>query len=109
MELKLQATHFEAFRLTTKIKKHLVIKYFFFFIIGLIFLIIFWVFLSSFGAVFKNTQIVLLKNTLISFSISFIYPFIYNIIPCFFRICSLSNRKNNCSCVYNTNKFLQLL
>ena len=109
MELKMQATHFEAFRLTTKIKKHLVIKYFFFFIIGLIFLIIFWVFLSSFGAVFKNTQIVLLKNTLISFSISFIYPFIYNIIPCFFRICSLSNRKNNCSCVYNTNKFLQLL
>ena len=95
--------------LAEKVKRNLIIKYILFFIIGIAMQIFFWILLSSFGAVFQNTQIVLLKNTLISFGISFIYPFIYNIIPCFFRICSLSNKKTNCSCAYNLNKFLQLL
>ena len=54
MELKMQPTYFEAYQITNKIKKNLVIKYVFFFLLSLIFLFIFWIFLSSFGAVFQN-------------------------------------------------------
>ena len=93
MELKMQPTYMAACNTINKVKKNLIIKHFFFFILGLIFLFVFWVFISSFGAVYQNTQIILLENTLIIFGIALVYPFIYNIIPCLFRLCSLNNKK----------------
>ena len=92
-----------------KVERKLIIKYVIFFIMGIIFLFVFWIFLSSFGAVYQNTQIVLVKNTMISFSISFIYPFFINVLPCIFRIISLSNGKKNSECIYNASVLLQLL
>ena len=56
-----------------------------------LFSIIFWYYLSCFGAVYKNTQIHLLKDTLLSFGLSLIYPFGLNILPGLFRITSLKN------------------
>ena len=82
------------------------IKYVFYFSLGIIFIWIFWLFLSSFSAVYQNTQIILIKNTLISFAISFIYPFFIIIFPCLLRICSLS--ANN-QYFYNLSKLLQLI
>ena len=76
---------------------------------GLIFLVVFWLFLSAFGAVYQNTQIILAENTIFSFAISFIYPFFINIIPCIFRIYSLSDKKKNSTFLYKLSKFLQLL
>ena len=108
-EIKIKKTYDTANDLFYKVKKQLIRKYIFFYIFGLIFLVIFWLFLSEFGAVYQNTQIFLFINTLICLAISFIYPFIINIIPCFFRICSLSNRKNQSLCIYNLSKFFQLL
>ena len=51
------------------------IKYTCFFCLSIIFLIFFWYYLSSFGAVYQNTKIYLIKNILISFSFSLLYPF----------------------------------
>ena len=82
------------------------IKYTIFFILGIIFLGFFWILLSSFGAVYQNTQIFLVKNTLISFAIDMVYPFFYNIFPCIFRMISLSAKSEY---IYNFSKFLQLL
>ena len=67
-------------------KNCLKIQFILFFIVCFIFLILFWYYLSCFGAIYKNTQIYLLKDTLISFSLSLIYPFFIYLVPAFFRI-----------------------
>ena len=90
-----------------KVKRCITIKYICFYILGLIFLIFFWFSLSSFGAVFQNTQIFLIKSTLISFGFSLIYPFIINLIPGIFRIYSLKNSKRKS--IYTINSILQLI
>jgi hypothetical protein len=107
--IKLQVTLKEAYNKSLKVERELKIKYVIFFLFSLILLVGFWIIISSFGAVFQNSQIILIINTLISFSISFIYPFFIIIIPCFFRFCSLSERKNNLACVYNFSQFLELI
>ena len=84
-------------------------KYIIFFIMSFIFLGFFWILLSSFGAVYQNTQIFIFENSLISFAISFIYEIFINIFPCFFRITSLKSKDHNKECFYSFSKFLQLL
>ena len=54
--------------------KTLRIKFFFFFLFIFIFLIMFWYYISCFCAIYKNTQMHLIKDTLISFSLSLLYP-----------------------------------
>ena len=93
----------------TKEKNCLVIKYVCFFIISLIFLILFWYYLSSFCAVFRNSQIFLIKNTIISLTISFIYPFLINLLPCAFRINSLNDINKSKECMYKISKILQFI
>ena len=61
-----------------------------------------------FGVIYKNTQYHLLKDTLISFGLSLVYPFIIYLFPGIFRIPSLSNSKSNRKCMYNFSKFLQM-
>ena len=107
--IKKQTSYNNASDIYDKVEKKLVIKYIAFFIIGIIFLSLFWLFLSSFGAVFQNTQIILVKNTLLSFLIAFIYPFIINILPSIIRKCSLLDKKNKSECSYKFSQFLQLL
>ena len=87
-----------------KVKRWIIIKYITFFFLGLIFLLFFWYHLSSFGAVYQNTQIYIIKNTSICLGISLIYPFIINKFPSLFRSCSLSN--NNRNCINKISKFL---
>ena len=61
-----------------------------------------------FGAIYKNTQYHLLKDTLISFGLSLLYPFAIYILPGIFRIPSLSNRKIKRECLYDFSKILQI-
>ena len=83
------------------------IKFKFFFILLFIILISFWYYLSCFCAVYKNTQIHLIKDTLISFCLSLIYPFIICLLPGLLRIPSLRN--SNLNCIYTASKILQLI
>ena len=106
LQIKLQDTYIQANEIVPKIKRKITIKYIIFFSLGIILLIFLWMLLSSFGAVFRNTQIIVFENTLICFAISLIYPFIYDIIPCLFRILALKHRKES---LYNVSKILQLL
>ena len=77
-----------------ELKKCIVIKYTSFFIVDIVFVIFLWYYLSSFCAVYKNSQICLIINTIISFSLSFLYPLIINLFPGIFRIMSLKNKNN---------------
>ena len=85
--------------------KRLKIKFILFFIISLSFLILFWYYLSCFCAIYKNSQIHLLKDTLISFLLSLLYPFAIYLISGLFRIPSL---KNKIMCMYKISKIIQL-
>ena len=98
---------FKIINYVDKVKKCIIIKYIFFYILSLIFLLFFWYKLSSFGAVYQNTQISLIKNTIISFCFSLIYPFIINVIPGGIRIYSL--KSPNRECFYKINFVVQLI
>ena len=109
LNVKKQKTINSAQEIASNEKRNLIIKYTLFFIIGIIFLSFFWMLLSSFGAVYQNTQIIVFENTLICLGISFAYPFFINILPCILRIPSLNSESKDQSCLYNLSKFLQIL
>ena len=91
----------------SELLKCLIIKFIIFFILIYIFLIFFWYYLSCFCAVYHNTQYHLLKDTLISFGLSLIYPFIINLLPGLLRIPSL--KKKNRENIYKISKIIQLV
>ena len=76
------------------VKRCLIIKYILYFTISFLFLILFWFYLSSFCAVYKNSQIYLFKNTIISFCLSIVFSFIILLLPSILRIYSLKQEKS---------------
>ena len=73
--------------------KCLQIKFVIFFNFSFFLVLLFWYFILFFGAVYKNTQIILIKDSLFSFLLSIIYPFGLNFLPGFFRIYALREPK----------------
>ena len=94
---------------TKKLNDKLNIKFILYFIISFIFLLFFWYYLSMFCAIYRNTQYHLIKDTLISFGLSLIYPFGIYLLPGIFRIPSLSNPKNKRRYLYNFSLIFQML
>ena len=92
-----------------KIKKCLIIKFTLFFILNTLLLCFFWYFISCFCGVFRNTQIILIGDCLISFGLTLFYPFFYNLIPGIFRISSLRAIKKNKECMYLTGRVFALI
>ena len=90
-----------------EVKKCIRIKYILFFVIGFIFFSFFWYYLSCFCCIFANTQIPLIKDTLISYGLSMLYPFLLNILPGLLRIPSL--KKNNRKILYNISRIIALI
>ena len=90
-----------------KVKKCLYIKYLLFYGISLVFIIASFYYLSSFCAVYKNTQIFVIKNTLITFLIFLLFPLVFSLLPCILRIFSLKNKMNEC--IYKLSIYLQFL
>ena len=84
------------------------IKFILYFSISSIFLLIFWYYISMFCAIYINTQIHLIKDTIVSFTLSLIYPFGINLIPGILRIPFLSNHKNQKQCLYSFSKIIQM-
>ena len=87
----------------------LIIKFILFFIISILLLILYWYYVGCFCAVFKNTQLFLIKDTLISFGFSLIYPFAFYLFPAILRIHSLKDKKKNKDCIYNFSKLFQFI
>ena len=89
------------------LNKKLRIIFILYYISGSIFLLFFWYYLSMFSAIYQNTQIHLIEDTLISFGLSLLYPFGIYLLPGIFRISSLS--KKNVKCLYNISKIIQTI
>ena len=93
----------------TDLNNSLCIQFILYFIISTLFLLFFWYYLSMFGAIYRNTQYHLIKDTLISFGLSLFYPFGIYLLPGIFRIPSLSNPKNKRNYLYNISLLLQMI
>ena len=86
------------------------IKCFLFFIFSIFIMICVWIYLACFFTIFKNTQILVLKNTFISFGISLLIPIVFGVFPAVLRIFSLSNRESqNRLGIYYISKILQVI
>ena len=107
IEIKNQETLEKAINEMNNILKCLFRKFLLFFIFIFIFLTLFWYYISSFCAVYKNTQLYLIKNSVISFGLALIFPFVINLIPGLFRIPSIKYK--NKACMYITSKIIQLI
>ena len=82
-------------------------KFVVYFIISTLFLLFFWYYISMFGAIYKNTQLHLLKDIVSSFLFSLFLPFLIYLLPGLFRIPALSSKKNPRPWLYKISKFLQ--
>ena len=92
-----------------KISSCLRIKFILFFILSFILMSFFWYFISCFCAVYTNTQMILIKDTLISFITSMIYPFGLNLLPGMFRIPSLRTKNKDKKCIYKISLIIALI
>jgi len=89
--------------------RKLKIKFIIFFIVIFILISFFWYFISAFCAVYKNTQVTLIENTLSSYGLSLLYPLGLNLIPGIFRIPSLKSYSGCSKCIYFCSKLIALI
>jgi len=94
-------------KIEIQLHKKLKIRFAFYFIISSIFLLFFWYYISMFCVIYVNTQIHLIKDILISYSLSLFYPFAIYLLPGIFRILSLKNSKRKY--LYKISKIVQLI
>ena len=79
------------------------IKFIFFAILIILTLIVFWFYIGCFCLVYHNTQFYLLKDSLISFGLSMLYPIGIFFVAALVRIFSL---KKNYACLYGVSKLI---
>ena len=107
--MSLKNCKYKQIKETTKREmKCIKIKIVLFFIITYILLFAFWIYVGCFCAVYKNTQIHLLKEVATSFGVSLITPFFVSLLPGIFRIPSL-RRNTKRFILFQISKILQLL
>ena len=82
-------------------------KFSLFFVLAFSILIFFWYFLICFCGIYVNTQMHLIKDSLISLLTSLLIPFILSLIPGIFRISSLKIRKKSSVCLYKFSLILE--
>ena len=87
--------------------KILKIKFILFFIISFILLFLFMFYITCFCGIYENTQIHLIKDSIISFLLSSIYPFGLNLIPGICRIPALRAEKKDKEYLYKISKLAQ--
>ena len=109
IKIRKESDRSKAKQMAANSKKCLTIKLYIFFIIGICLIIFCWYYTTAFAAVYPNTQMHLIKDTLISFGISMVYPFVINIMPGLLRIPSLKAKNKDKKCMYTTSKILAFL
>ena len=107
LRIKKEKNNKIAMKKSKQIKHFLQIKFIIFFILSFLLLLFFWYFISCFCGVYKNTQKILIKDTLLSFGLSMIYPIGLNLLPGIFRIPSLKSK--NKKCMYEASRIIALI
>ena len=89
------------------VRKLLFVKYICFYLLGFASLLIFGYYLAAFGSVYKNTQYILIKNVIISYVISLVFPFIIIVLPSILRRYALKDATRQC--IFNLSRYLQYI
>ena len=84
------------------------IKLAYFFVFTFLFLILYWYIISVFCAVYRNTQLIFIKDSLYSFGIGLVYPLFFYFISAIFRICALRDAQKNSECLYKFSDLIPL-
>ena len=90
-------------------KRYIRIKLVIYFVIGFLFKLFFWYFISTFCAVYPNTQLILIKNTLISFGLSMVYSLGYVLLSGLFRIPALRAKNKDKESLYKLSKLILMI
>ena len=109
LKIKQEKDIMELIDKSKKIEKCIYIKFVVFFFLSVFLMLFFWYFISCFCAVYNNTQIILIKDSLISFGLSMLYPFGLNLIPGLFRIPALRAEKKDKKCLYKASQYIALI
>ena len=109
LEIKQQQNYQNVTDKSKNIEKCIKIKFGIFFILTVLLLVFFWYYISCFCIVYKNTQLILIKDTLISFGLSMIYPFGLNLLPGMLRIPALRDINKNKKCLYKFSLIISLI
>ena len=107
LEIKQEKNQINLDEKVLKVINRLKLKFILYYIVSNVFLIFFWFYISCFCAVYRNTQYHLIKDTLLSFTLSLLYPFIINIFPILLRIPALRSQNNEC--LYKFSKVIQII
>ena len=91
-----------AFNILRSIEIKLVNFYIFIFIL----FIFYWYLVSAFCAIYKNTQIIFLKDVLYSFILGIILPFIIYLLPTTLRIISLKSQKHKLEYLFKLSNII---
>ena len=100
IKVKHEQNYSLAIKKSEKTKKFLLIKFGVFFSLSIILMSFFWYFNACFCVVYKNTQFILIKNTLVSFCFTMLYPFGLYLIPGVFRIPALRAKTKDKKCLF---------
>ena len=104
-EKTIQSLHLKKLKIIRVLK----VKFALFFMITIFILFFVLYYITCFCGIYVNTQLHLIKDTLTSFGLSFIYPFGINLIPGIFRIPALKSRNQKNLYLYNASKLIQLI
>ena len=80
-----------------------------FFVLSFLILISLWYYITCFCGIYVNTQIQLLKDTIVSFIISLVYPFLTCLIPGVFRISALKDEKSSLGFIYKLSSIIMFI
>ena len=78
----------------------------FFFVFTFIMFAFYWYSIACFCAVYRNTQSAFIKDSISSFILGLLYPFILYLFPSVLRIISLKAGKARLSCIYKTSDII---
>ena len=109
LDMKKEKDVKKAKKKANNIKNRLKLKLIIFIILSSVLMLFFWYFISCFCAAYKNTQSILIEDTLISFATSMIYPFGLKLLPGIFRIPSLRAPNKDQKYKYKISKILFIL
>ena len=106
-EIAVEKNFEKATSIAYQAKRRLSIKYICFFVVFTVIDTFIWYYLSSFGAVYQNTQVFIIENTMISIGFSLVFPFVYYLLPSILRINSL--KRNDGELLYKISKVTQFI
>ena len=89
--------------------KRLKVKFAMFFIFTFLLLLFLMYYITCFCGIYVNTQIHLIKDSVMSFGLSLIYPFAIYLIPGILRICALRAKNKDREYLYKFSLFIQNL